>query len=74
MSSSTPVIVTVWGVFQFAVVKVSDEVLRDPSVVSLPVNETVTLELGFASRTTVNVEVPPASVVKRLPEPSVVPV
>ena len=74
MSSLTPVTVTVWGVFQFAVVKVRDEVLSEPSVVSFPVSETVTLELGFALRTTVNVEEPPASVVRRFPAPSVVPV
>ena len=36
--------------------------------------ETVTSAVGLASRTTVNVEVEPASVVRRLPEPSVVPV
>jgi len=35
--------------------------------------ETVT-SVGAASRTTVNVDVEPASVVRRLPEPSVVPV
>ena len=53
---------------------VSDEVLRECSVLSAPVMETVTLAVGFASRTTVKVEVEPASVVRRLPEPSVVPV
>ena len=48
--------------------------LSEPSVVSLPVIETVTSADGAASRTTVNVDVEPASVVRRLPEPSVVPV
>ena len=50
-----------------------DALSREPSVASLPVRETVTLAVGFASRTTVNVEVPPASVVRRS-APSVVPV
>ena len=53
---------------------VSDEALRECSVLSAPVMETVTSAVGLASRTTVNVEVEPASVVRRLPEPSVVPV
>jgi len=48
--------------------------LSEPSVVSLPVMETVTSAVGAAFRTTVNVEEPPASVVRRFPEPSVVPV
>ena len=43
-------------------------------MLSVPVRVTVTLAVGWASRTTVNVEEPPASVVSRLPEPSVVPV
>ena len=54
--------------------KVSDEELRECSVLSAPVMETVTSAVGLASRTTVKVEVEPASVVSRLPEPSVVPV
>ena len=72
--SSTPVTVTVWAVSQLLVVNVSDEALRECSVLSAPVMETVTSAVGLASRTTVNVEVEPASVVRRLPEPSVVPV
>ena len=71
--SSTPAMVTVWAVFQFAVVKVSVSVSREFSVVSSPVMETVTVSVGSASRTTVNVEELPASVVRRSP-PSVVPV
>ena len=63
----------VWAVFQLAVVKVSVSVLREFSVASLPVMETVTSAVGSASRTTVNVEVPPASVVSKS-APSVVPV
>ena len=80
MESSTPVMVTVCAVFQLAVVKVSVlvplrvEPLREFSVASSPVMETVTSAVGAASRTTVNVDVEPASVVRRLPEPSVVPV
>ena len=57
-----------------AAVKVRALVLREFSVASSPVTETVTFAVGAASRTTVNVEEPPASVVRRLPEPSVVPV
>ena len=72
--SSTPVTVMVWAVFQLAAVKVSVLVLREFSVASSPVMETVTSAVGAASRTTVNVDVEPASVVRRLPEPSVVPV
>ena len=72
--SSTPVTVTVWAVFQLLVVKVSDEELRECSLLSVPVMETVTSAVGLASRTTVKVEVEPASVVSRLPSPSVVPV
>ena len=74
MESSTPEIVTVWAVFQLAAVKVSVSLLREFSVESRPVIETVTSAVGAASRTTVNVDVEPASVVRRFPEPSVVPV
>ena len=63
----------VWAVFQLAVVKVRVSVLREFSVASLPVMETVTSAVGAAFRTTVNVEAPPASVVSRS-APSVVPV
>ena len=72
--------VTVWAVFQLPALKVSVlvplrvEPLREFSVASSPVMETVTSAVGAASRTTVNVVVLPASVVRRLPEPSVVPV
>ena len=72
--------VTVWGVFQLPSVKVSVldplsvEPLREFSVASSPVMATVTSAVGWASRTTVNVEVSPASVVRRLPDPSVAPV
>ena len=72
-SSSTPVTVMVWAVSQLAAVKVREEELREPSVVSLPVMETVTSAVGSASRTTVNVEEAPASVVSRS-DPEVVPV
>ena len=65
--------VTVCGVFQLPVVNVSVSELRLPSRVARPVMLTVTSAFGAESRTTVNVEEPPASVVRRL-EPSVVPV
>ena len=71
--SSTPVMVMVWAVFQFAFAKVRVSVSRRFSVASWPVMETVTLAVGCASRTTVNVEELPASVVRRS-APSVVPV
>ena len=48
-------------------------VLNEFSVASLPVMETMTVSVGAASRTTVNVEEPPASVVRRS-DPEVVPV
>ena len=44
--SSMPVTVTVWGVFQLAVVKVRVSVSREFSVVSSPEMETVTLAVG----------------------------
>ena len=55
-------------------VNVSESVLRAFSVASFPVVVTVTFEVGSASRTTVYVEEPPPSVVRRFPDPSVVPV
>src|SRR5437773_765065 len=61
--SSTPVTVTVRAVFQFAVVNVSDTGDTVPSVRSFDDNPTVTFAVGWVSRTTVNVAVPPASVV-----------
>ena len=45
-SSLTPVTVTVWGVFQLAVVKVSVSVSREFSDVSSPEMETVTVSVG----------------------------
>ena len=57
-----------------AVVKVRVSVLREFSVVSSPVMATVTLAVGCALRTTVNVVELPASVVRRFPEPSLFPV
>src|SRR6266446_341765 len=61
--SSTPVTVTVCATFQFAVVKVSDAGATVPSVRSLDDNPIVTFADGWAFKTTVNVAVPPASVV-----------
>src|SRR5581483_903812 len=58
-----PVTVTVCGRFQFAGVKVSDEVETVPSVVSLLETGIVTFEVGPAESTTLKLAVPPASVV-----------
>ena len=44
--SSTPVTVTVWGVFQLAVVKERVSVSREFSDVSSPEMETVTVSVG----------------------------
>ncbi len=63
--SSTPVTVTVWATFQLTVVKVTLAGATVPSVRSLLVSPTVTFAVGWVSRTTVNVAVPPASVVTR---------
>ena len=57
--------VTVWLVFQFAVVNVSEAGETVPSVVSLDDNPRVTFAVGGAASRTVNVAVPPASVVTR---------
>ena len=71
MSSSIPVTVTVCGVSQLAEVKVIDEDTED-SPVSLLVSVTRTFEVGWASRTTVNVSVPPASVTSVAPSSSTI--
>ena len=69
--SSTPVTVTVCGVFQFTEVNVSDpEVVASPA--SLDVKAITTSEFGCASRTTVNVSVPPASVTAVEPSSSTI--
>ena len=59
--------------FQFALVKVRDAGRTVPSVVSLDESPTVTSAVGWASRTTVNVAVPPASVVGPLMVETVMP-
>src|SRR5688572_30146059 len=61
--SSTPVTVTVCGVLQFAAVNVSDVGETVPSVESLDERPTVTSAVGCAASVTVNVAVPPTSVV-----------
>src|SRR5437762_528390 len=61
--SSTPVTVTVCATFQFAVVNVSDTGDTVPSVMSFDDNPIVTFAVGWVCRTTVNVAVPPVSVV-----------
>ena len=66
--SSTPVTVTVCGVFQFALVKVSG-VFTVASPVSPEVTVKTTFEAGCALRTTVKVSVVPVSAT--LVDPSV---
>ena len=63
MASSTPVTVTVCAVFQLAGVNVSDAGATVPSVRSQELSPTVTSAVGWVLSTTVNVAVPPASVV-----------
>ena len=60
MLSSTPVTVTVCGVFQLAFVKVNG-VFTVASPVSLEVTVRATFDAGWAVRTTVNVSVVPDS-------------
>ena len=62
-ASSTPVTVTTRARFQFAAVKVSDETDTVPSVPSAEAIEIVTSAVGWLVSTTLNVAVPPASVV-----------
>ncbi len=61
--SSTPLTVTVCGVLQLAVVKVSEPADTPPSVASETDRPTVTLAVGALRSTTENVAVPPPSVV-----------
>ena len=68
-SSSAPVTVTVCAVSQFAGVKVSG-LLTVTSPVSLETTVITTSEAGWASRTTVNVSVLPASVTSVAPSSS----
>ena len=62
-ASLTPVTVTVCGVFQFASVKVRLAGLTVPSVVLFELTPIVTFAVGCEFRTTLNVAVPPPSVV-----------
>ena len=55
--------VTVWATFQLAAVKVRLPVETVPSVASLDDRPIVTSAVGWLFSTTVNVAVPPASVV-----------
>jgi hypothetical protein len=64
-ASLTPVTVAVCGTFQFALVKVTLAGLTVPSVVSLELKPMVTSAVGWVLSTTVNVAVPPTSVVDR---------
>ena len=63
--SSTPVRVTVCALFQFADVNVTDDGATVPSAVFELLNPIVTFAVGWLVSTTVNVAVPPASVVVR---------
>ena len=64
-ASSTPVTVTVWGISQLALVKVRLDLSTVPWVVSLELSPIVTSAMGRDISTTVNVAVPPVSVVVR---------
>ena len=64
-TTMTPVTVTVCAVFQFALVNVSDAGDTVPAAVSSDDRSTSTSAVGSAVNTTVNVAVPPASVVVR---------
>src|SRR5690554_191729 len=61
--SSTPVTVMVCGSSQFVVVKISNDGLTVPSLVSLLERVINTSSVGWLFSTTVNWAVPPASVV-----------
>src|SRR2546429_511436 len=63
MKSSTPVTVTVWATFQLAAVNVRLEVETVPSAGLDEERPMVTLAEGALLRATLNVAVPPASVV-----------
>ena len=64
-ASSTPVTVTVCATFQFPLVKMRLAGLTVPSVGLLELRAIVTSAVGSVVSTTVNVAVPPASVVVR---------
>src|ERR1051325_8358971 len=61
-ASSTPVTVTVWGVLQSDAVKGRLDGAEVPSAASLEATATATSAVGWLVSTTVNVAVPPASV------------
>src|SRR3954447_21252808 len=69
--SSTPVIVTVCGTFQFAAVNVRLDASTVPSAVLLEEMPMTTSAVGATFSTTLKVAVPPASVVIR-PEVGVI--
>ena len=60
-ASSTPVTVTVWGIFQSVEVKIKATGARVSSVMSPPDTRTRTLAVGSVSRATVKVSVVPSS-------------
>jgi len=61
IASSTPVTVTVWGVFQFDEANVSDVLSTVISVVSPLVTAMTTLDVGWTFRTTVKLSAVPVS-------------
>src|SRR5258706_246688 len=65
--------VTCCATFQFAAVKVSEDVETVPSVVSFDAIEIVTLAVGWLVSTTLKLAVPPASVVLPLIAETVIP-
>jgi len=73
MLSSTPVTVTVCGVFQLLGVKVRLDVDNFPSVLAIPSILMVTGFLGWALSTTVKSLVPPGSVVVPMVGVTVIP-
>src|SRR5437773_503431 len=65
IASSTPVTVTVCATLHFPTLHATDPGATVPSVKSLDDNPIETFAVGWVFRTTVNVAVPPASVVVR---------
>ena len=62
-SSLTPVTVTIWARFQFALVKVRLDGLGVPSLLLLLAMAMLTSAVGAVASTTLKLAVPPASVV-----------
>ena len=71
--SSTPVTVTVWGLFQFPLLKLREFVDNLPSLLSSPVMGMVTWFSGWAVRATVKLMEAPFSLVVVLLVTNVIP-